>query len=88
MDREQVLAHVVEALEAALEEPVKVGMETHLVDDGILDDSLDGMRFLFELEKRVGIEFPDEDLPDGKLFVIGNVVDYVLEARRGGAPDA
>jgi acyl carrier protein len=85
MNREQVFAHVVEALEAALEEPVTIRMETHLVDDGVLDDSLDGMRFLFELEKRVGIEFPDDDLPDGKLFVIANVVDYVLEARGEGA---
>ncbi|HKJ24497.1 MAG TPA: acyl carrier protein [Myxococcota bacterium] len=81
MDHDAVLGHVREALAATLEEAVAVGPETNLVEEGILD-SLDGMRFLFEIEKRVNVLFPEEDLDDGRYFVVENIVQFILEAKR------
>ena len=87
MTHDEVLGFIRESLTATLDEPVEVGPETNLIEGDILD-SLDGMRFLFELEKRVNVLFPEEELPDGHFFVIENIIQFILEAKRTEAASA
>ena len=42
-------------------------------------DSLEGMVFLLELSKLTGVEFPEEDPIEQKLFDIKRLTEYLVE---------
>jgi acyl carrier protein len=57
----------------------ELNIETHLVDDGVLD-SLDVMSFLFEFEQRLGYKLAiiDEEFSD---FRVRRLVEIAAKAR-------
>lgn len=76
MTNDEALAMIKTALEqVSAGAGEKVSMETHLVDDDILD-SLDVMNFLFELEQAKGgqIEGIDESFED---FRVSRIVELM-----------
>ncbi len=56
----------------------KVRMDAHLGEDLDLD-SLDTVELTLGLEKRFGVEIPDEDLAD--VETVGQVVELILSKR-------
>jgi acyl carrier protein len=62
------------------EDPSKVTMEAHIVDD-LGADSLDVVEIIMGLEEEFEINIPDEDAE--KLPTVGAIVGYVDEKSKG-----
>lgn len=56
--------------------PELITIKTDLVGDQILD-SLDAMRFIFELERESGVRFPTVDLFEQGYYRIGKLITHI-----------
>ena len=50
--------------------------ETNIQDAGL--DSLDIVSFLFNIEKKYNVRIPNEELENREMFIINNIVSYIL----------
>jgi len=55
----------------------EIGDNTNLIEGGYLD-SLDSMTFVFELENKLGIKFPEKILFDESFFQISFLTNCVV----------
>jgi len=78
MSRFEILQHIETTLASATGKPVSVTEESNLIADEIID-SLEAVRFIFELEKAVGVRLPDGDLDDRGLFKVSSLITYIEE---------
>ena len=77
--KQAVLEAIKAALKNVLDREVEFGNETDLIGEKIID-SLDGIRFIFELEEATGIKFPERDLEEEGFFRIAKLLDYLQQA--------
>jgi acyl carrier protein len=83
MTRDEIQAKVMEALAAVAPEVGSVGLQPDVpLRDQVDLDSMDFLRFVMELHKRLGVDVPEPDY--GKLVSVSAVVHYV--ATRVGTP--
>ena len=54
--------------------------EMHMIEDLGLD-SLDMMTILFQVEQHFDLKIPEPDIDERNLARVGNMADYVIEAR-------
>ena len=43
-------------------------------------DSFDALRFIVELDEKLGVETPEQDY--GKIATLGNLLDYIIEKKK------
>ena len=76
MDKGQALDAIKKALKIVLGSDVEFGEQTDLIGEKIID-SLDGIRFIFELEELTSVKFPERDLEEEGFFKVAKLVDYL-----------
>lgn len=84
MTESEALALIEQALLKALtesavtsRESVDISIDTDLLDDEIIDDSLDGMVFFMELSESTGKTIPEVDLVEGGFYKVRRLVDFL-----------
>jgi acyl carrier protein len=83
MTRDEIQAQVMEALVAVAPEAGSAELQLAMpLRDQVDLDSMDFLRFVMELHKRLGVDVPESDY--GQLISVSAVVDYV--AARLGTP--
>jgi len=76
MTDEEVLAHITKALEATIGTQAEIDPSSDLIQTGYLD-SLDFVRFILELEKSLGRQFPHVDVAGQNLSQVSSLILYV-----------
>lgn len=76
MDMEKAMGLIEQALEDTLGRKVDIDAEMDLLDEGVLD-SLDGVKFVFQLEELARIRFPTEDLAEKGYFKVPQLIEFL-----------
>jgi len=76
MNRAEAINEITRALAKVTGKSLQITENTHLLDDGIID-SLDGIKFVFELEKAASVQLPEGDLAELGLYNVGTLADFV-----------
>lgn len=82
MTGEEALEAIRKALAATLEQEVEIGPDTDLMAEEILD-SLDGVKFAFQLEEMASVRFPSEDLAGKGYFKVANLIAFLTGETAG-----
>ena len=83
-DRTKVTELLRDALKDRLANPEEDIETQHLVNDMGLD-SLDVVTLLFDIEDRLGVVVPEDDIAPLELLQVSNLVDYVTARTTPGA---
>lgn len=83
MSSKDVLTLIKKSLKETLDREIEITEDTDLVKEKILD-SLDGIRFLFEVEQLTDVKFPDSDVSSGRLWKISELVRFITSASERG----
>ena len=78
MDRDQAIIFVDKGLIETIGGSIEFTEETDLLKDGFLD-SLDFVRFIFNLDKISSTKLPIVDVAGQGLARIGTLVDFMIE---------
>ena len=76
MTSDEALDIIRKALKATLEQDVQIAVDTDLLAEDILD-SLDGVKFAFELEELASVRFPSDDLAEKGYFKVTNLIKFL-----------
>ena len=82
MTSEEALEMIRKALAATLETEAAIGPDTDLLTEEILD-SLDGVKFAFQLEEMASVRFPSEDLASKGYFKVANLITFLTGESAG-----
>lgn len=77
MERTEIVAHLRDALSAALDREVTELPEATLLYEDLALDSVGTLELLVRLEDTLGIEVDPEDLDLQVLHTVGTLADYV-----------
>ena len=81
-----IIENIIKALEITLSEQnitakdlPEITPEINLLDDDILNDSLDSIVFFMELSEIAGKEFPEGDLMAEGYYSVQRIIDFLSE---------
>lgn len=78
MTSDEVMGFIGTALEAAAERSITFTETDDLVADRLID-SLDAVRFVFELERLTGVTLPEGDLGRRGLYNVAALAGYIRQ---------
>ena len=73
-------AEIAEIKGEAVDAPDAAFQEMHMIEDLGLN-SLDMMTILFQVEQHFDLTIPEPDIDDKKLAMVGNMAEYVKQAK-------